>query len=168
MQNMLQYITTFQTAGIFEHFFVIFCILSCVLFVIFCIFFVIFCLFSCIFCILKQTGQGQFLQCRAMPNLKAFWVEALMCFCNPQEAANGSIRAAAVWSSVTGNQCGSSSTSRHCYRAGSGDLLTKHVLLPAIHPCELMKLLQNMHNVRMKNMQNMKYMLNILRLVKYT
>ncbi len=39
-----------------------------------------------------------------MPNsgLKALWVDALIWFCNPQEAGSGSIRAAAARSSVTG------------------------------------------------------------------
>ncbi len=98
-------------------------------FVIFGILFVIFCILSCIFCILKRTGQGQFLQCSTTQNLKALWVEALMCFCNPQKAGSGKIRAAAAWSSITGYQCWSSCTGRHCCRASVGTLLTNHVLL---------------------------------------
>ncbi len=109
--------------SIFELFLVIFCILFCMFFVILCIFFVIFCIFSgifcifsCIFsgifCILKQIGQGSF--CSAVPNLKALWADALMWFCNPQEAGSSSIRAATARSSVSGNRCWSRGTGRHC------------------------------------------------------
>ncbi len=71
------------------------------------------------------------MQCHAEP--ESGRVEALMCFCNPQEAGSGSIRGAAARSSVTGDQCWSSCTGRDCCRASIGALLTKHIILPSIH-----------------------------------
>ncbi len=142
--------------------------------VIFFILFVIFCIFSCIFsgifCILKQIGQGQFLQCSAKLESVVSRLRRFNWSCNPQEAGSGSIRAAAAQSSVTGNRCWSSlsgtQAGRHCCRASIGALLTtgKHVVLPSIHQWDLMELLQDMQNVKMQNVHSVKNMLNMLKI----
>ncbi len=166
MHNMLQYVTIYQVTywAYLNIFFVIFCI-PFAYFLSYSAYFLAYFLAYSVY----WSKQVRASFCSAVPNLKSLWVEALMWFCNPQEADSGSIREAAARSSVTGNRCWSSGTGRHYCRVRIGALLItgKHVILPSIHQWDLMKLLQKMQNAKMQNVPSMKNVLNMLKFVKY-